>query len=101
VNCEFLLGVAEMIFAHVAFPSGETAAVLDPPRAGCDEAFLRQLIAFAPARVVYVSCDPATQARDIKILAAGGYRLLHSQPFDLFPQTRHIENVATLANGTV
>jgi len=45
---------------------------------------------------VYVSCDPATQARDLKILTTSGYKLFHAQPFDLFPQTRHIENVATL-----
>jgi 23S rRNA (uracil1939-C5)-methyltransferase/tRNA (uracil-5-)-methyltransferase len=96
VNCEFRVGVAETIFAQVEFPPGETAAVLDPPRAGCDPAFLQQLLAYGPARVVYVSCDPATQARDIKILAAGGYQLLRAQPFDLFPQTRHIECVTTL-----
>jgi len=95
-NCEFLVGLAEQIFAEAKFPPAETAAVIDPPRAGCDEAFLQQLIAYGPARVVYVSCDPATQARDLKILCAGGYRLLHAQPFDLFPQTRHIECVATI-----
>ncbi|MGA2052509.1 MAG: class I SAM-dependent RNA methyltransferase [Opitutales bacterium] len=95
-NCVFRTGAAETIFAGVKFLAAETAVILDPPRAGCDEPFLRQLIAYAPARIVYVSCDPATQARDIKILAASGYRLLHAQPFDLFPQTRHIENVATM-----
>ncbi len=95
-NCEFRTGDAETIFANVKFPAAETAVILDPPRAGCGEPFLRQLIAYAPARVVYVSCDPATQARDLKILTTSGYRLLHAQPFDLFPQTRHIENVATL-----
>jgi len=95
-NCTFRTGAAETIFASVPFPAAETAVILDPPRAGCDEPFLRQLLAHAPARVVYVSCDPATQARDLKILTTSGYRLLHAQPFDLFPQTRHIENVATL-----
>jgi len=99
-NCEFLVGVAEQIFAQAKFPAGETAAVIDPPRAGCDEAFLRQLIAYGPARIIYVSCDPATQARDLKILCADGYRLLHAQPFDLFPQTRHIECVATLTRAS-
>jgi 23S rRNA (uracil1939-C5)-methyltransferase/tRNA (uracil-5-)-methyltransferase len=73
--------------------------VIDPPRAGCDEAFIRQLLALGPRRVVYVSCDPATQARDLKMLLAGGYTLEEVQPFDLFPQTRHIENVAVLRLG--
>lgn len=96
INCDFITGTAEAIFAQAKYPGGETSVILDPPRAGCDEGFLRQLIAFAPARIVYVSCDPATQARDLKILTAGGYQLQHAQPFDFFPQTRHIECVATL-----
>ena len=70
--------------------------IVDPPRKGCDADFLRQGIDFRPDRIVYVSCEPATQARDAKILAEGGYRILQAQPFDLFPQTRHIENVLTL-----
>jgi len=95
-HAEFITGVAERIFAEASFPPQDTAAIIDPPRSGCDEAFLRQLMAHGPARVVYVSCDPATQARDVKILTAGGYKLLHAKLFDLFPQTRHIECVATL-----
>jgi 23S rRNA (uracil1939-C5)-methyltransferase/tRNA (uracil-5-)-methyltransferase len=95
-NCSFIAGTAEAIFAQAKFPPRETAVILDPPRAGCDESFLRQLLDYHPARIVYVSCDPATQARDLRILAAGGCRLLHVQPFDFFPQTRHIESVATL-----
>jgi len=95
-NCEFVVGEAEAIFASTKFPANDVAAIIDPPRAGCTEAFLQQLTAYGPARLVYVSCDPATQARDVKILVAGGYRFLHAQPFDLFPQTRHIENVVTM-----
>ena len=59
--------------------------VIDPPRKGCDADFREQLLAYAPARLVYVSCDPATQARDIKAFIAGGYRITRIQPFDLFP----------------
>jgi 23S rRNA (uracil1939-C5)-methyltransferase/tRNA (uracil-5-)-methyltransferase len=70
--------------------------VIDPPRKGCDENFLNQLFSFAPRAVVYVSCDPATQMRDLKLFAASGYSLTAVQPFDLFPQTRHLECVATL-----
>lgn len=95
-NAEFHSGSAEAIFASVDFPPGETAVILDPPRKGCDRSFLEQLFRFGPRRVVYVSCDPATQARDIREMTAAGYALLNVQPFDLFPQTRHIESVATL-----
>ena len=78
------------------FEPARTALVIDPPRKGCSEEFLAQLLAFLPRRVVYVSCDPATQARDAKaILQSGEYRMGAVQPFDLFPQTRHIENVIT------
>lgn len=98
-NVRFTLGKAEAIFADLQFKGEESAMVIDPPRAGCDEVFLRQLLDFAPQRVVYVSCDPATQARDLKTLLAGGYLLERVMPFDLFPQTRHIENVCTLRRG--
>ena len=70
--------------------------VIDPPRKGCTPEFIEQLLAFAPARLVYVSCDPATQVRDLKMLVAGGYQLEDVQPFDLFPHTRHLECVMTL-----
>ncbi|MEO0018766.1 MAG: hypothetical protein RLZZ522_2049 [Verrucomicrobiota bacterium] len=95
-NAEFLTAPAEAIFATVAFPPARTAVVIDPPRKGCTPEFLDQLIAFAPRRVVYVSCDPATQVRDLKHLCAGGYQLAEVQPFDLFPHTRHLECVMTL-----
>ena len=87
---------AEAIFAEIDFPKDETAVVIDPPRKGCTHEFLEQLIAFHPSRIVYVSCDPATQIRDLKQLSSGGYRLLEVQPFDLFPHTRHLECVMTL-----
>lgn len=98
-NAQFTIGKSEAIFERLTFPGDQSAMIVDPPRAGCDEAFLRQLLEFAPRRLVYVSCDPSTQARDLKILRAGGYRIERIQPFDLFPQTRHIENVATLSRG--
>lgn len=95
-NCKFLLGSAEAVFEKVTTPPQETAVLIDPPRKGCDKVFLDQLFAYAPARVVYVSCGPDTQARDLKEFLANGYELQRVQPFDLFPQTRHIENVVTL-----
>ncbi|MDI1320610.1 MAG: class I SAM-dependent RNA methyltransferase [bacterium] len=95
-NATFLAADAPQIFAGLTFPPGDTAVVIDPPRKGCDELFLHQLFAFSPRAVVYVSCDPATQMRDLKGFLAAGYQLTAVQPFDLFPQTRHLECVLTL-----
>jgi 23S rRNA (uracil1939-C5)-methyltransferase/tRNA (uracil-5-)-methyltransferase len=95
-NASFQAGDAAQIFAGLAFPPADTVVVIDPPRKGCDESFLTQLFAFGPRAVVYVSCDPATQMRDLKGFLAHGYALTAVQPFDLFPQTRHLECVITL-----
>lgn len=95
-NATFRAGDAAQIFAGLDFPPADTAVVIDPPRKGCDESFLAQLFAFGPRAVVYVSCDPATQMRDLKDFLAAGYALTAVQPFDLFPQTRHLECVITL-----
>ncbi|PIP59319.1 MAG: SAM-dependent methyltransferase [Verrucomicrobia bacterium CG22_combo_CG10-13_8_21_14_all_43_17] len=97
-NCSFVLGQAEGIFEHVKVSPAETAVIIDPPRKGCDIAFLDQLTQYAPNRIVYVSCDPATQARDLQHLLAHNYKITAVQPFDLFPQTRHIENVVSLSS---
>lgn len=95
-NATFQAGDAAAIFAGLTFPAANTVVVIDPPRKGCDESFLQQLFAFGPRAVVYVSCDPATQMRDLKLFAASGFSLTAVQPFDLFPQTRHLECVVTL-----
>ena len=97
-NTAFVAGDAAAIFAGLdaAFVPADTVVVIDPPRKGCDERFLQQLFAFGPRAVVYVSCDPATQMRDLKTFLAAGYTLTAAQPFDLFPQTRHLECVLTL-----
>jgi 23S rRNA (uracil1939-C5)-methyltransferase/tRNA (uracil-5-)-methyltransferase len=95
-NATFLTAQAEDIFAAIAYPAVATAVVIDPPRKGCTPEFIDQLVSFGPARVVYVSCDPATQVRDLKLLGDGGYQLADVQPFDLFPHTRHLECVMTL-----
>ncbi len=95
-NAVFLTASAEDIFAAIDFPAEQTALVIDPPRKGCTPEFIDQLVKFGPSRVVYVSCDPATQVRDLKLLGNGGYQLADVQPFDLFPHTRHLECVMTL-----
>jgi len=71
-------------------------AVLDPPRAGCDGAALEAILEAAPKRIVYISCDPATLARDLKILTAEHYELKRVKPVDLFSRTAHVETAALL-----
>lgn len=95
-NIRFVIGKAEAIFNGLKFSPEATAVVIDPPRKGCDESFRDQLMQFRPRRIVYVSCDPATQARDLKVFVECGYTITCIQPFDLFPHTRHIENVVSL-----
>lgn len=72
------------------------AVIIDPPRKGCDEALLDTIAQMAPQKVVYVSCDPATLARDLKRFAERGYETLRVTPVDLFPGTMHVESVACL-----
>ena len=73
--------------------------VLDPPRDGCAGEVIERMAAVGPERIVYVSCNPATQARDVRRLSECGYALRRLQPLDMFPQTAHIEVVALLARG--
>ncbi len=96
-NVEFAVGKAEEVIP-AWYEEGITADVLvvDPPRKGCDETLLETIIAMKPRKVVYVSCNPATLARDLRILEDGGYRTLEVQPVDMFPHTTHVECVAKL-----
>ena len=102
-NATFLAADAATIFAGLdsSFTPADTVVVIDPPRKGCDEVFLQQLFTYGPRAVVYVSCDPATQMRDLTHFLAAGYELTAAQPFDLFPQTRHLECVLTLRKNSV
>jgi 23S rRNA (uracil1939-C5)-methyltransferase len=69
--------------------------VTDPPRAGMHEKVVEQLLNMQPRKIIYVSCNPATQARDLQMLSAR-YRVGRIQPVDMFPHTQHIENIAEL-----
>lgn len=94
---EFVAGPAENLLPGLLqrFPAGATAVVVDPPRVGCAPAFLETLRAVRPAQVLYVSCHPATLARDLQRLTAEGAGRVESvTPLDMFPQTQHVECVA-------
>ena len=97
-NARFLLGDAARELPRLA-RAGErfAAAILDPPRRGADERVLEALLQAAPERIAYISCDPATLARDLKALTAGGYRLQFAQPVDMFAYTGHVETVVLLS----
>ncbi len=90
-NVEIRAGKVDLILPDLESPPD--AIVLDPPRAGCYPVVLDALIRFQPRVVVYVSCNPATLARDARVLVNGGYRLESVVPLDMFPQTGHIECV--------
>ncbi len=96
-NIAFVQGDAGKYMVELA-NSGEHVDVvlMDPPRAGSDMPFLNSLLTLAPSRVVYISCNPETQARDLRVLTAGGYRVTGIQPVDMFPHTGHIECVVCL-----
>lgn len=96
-NVTFVAGEAETIIPQWA-EEGMRADVIvvDPPRKGCDQRLLDAILTMAPRRLVYVSCNPATLARDLKYLAAHGYAVQEAQPVDMFPQTVHVECVTSL-----
>ena len=98
-NAEFFAGRAEEIVPRQYREQGIRAdvVVVDPPRKGCGEELLETMTAMAPEKIVYVSCDPATLARDLKYLCARGYGLKKVRAFDQFPQTVHVETVVLLS----
>ena len=107
VNARFLTGKAEEELPKLLDGKGDAdlvkvaknadVVVLDPPRAGCAPWLLDAVCQVAPERIVYVSCDPATLARDIKILCDNGYEFVEATPYDLFPMTNHVECVCLLS----
>lgn len=96
-NVEFILGDAEKVLPDLVKRQVKAGVlVLDPPRKGVDNQVIQAALSMAPARIVYVSCDAATMARDLGKLAGGGYELIEVQPVDMFPHTSHVEAVALL-----
>ncbi|KAK1247083.1 hypothetical protein MKX08_000885 [Trichoderma sp. CBMAI-0020] len=100
-RCKFIAADAGELFKSVSYDADETTVILDPPRKGCDADFLGQLRRFGPKRVVYVSCNVHTQARDVGVLVRGEgegkrYEIESLRGFDFFPQTGHVEGVAVL-----
>jgi 23S rRNA (uracil1939-C5)-methyltransferase len=92
-HVELRQGLVERVLAALEAPVD--VAIFDPPRAGCGPEVIRQIVARKIKRVVYVSCDPSTLARDARQLVDSGYRLMDVQPLDMFPHTFHIETVST------
>ncbi|MBD7986104.1 23S rRNA (uracil(1939)-C(5))-methyltransferase RlmD [Sporosarcina sp. Sa2YVA2] len=96
-NAHFEAGPAEEVIPKW-YEQGKRFDVLvvDPPRKGCDEKLLQTILTYKPKRVVYVSCNPGTLARDLRILEDGGYKTQEVQPVDMFPQSSHVECVALI-----
>ena len=101
-NVEFFVGESEVVIPDLINKGVKAdVVVVDPPRKGCDVKLLNAITNIDAERIVYVSCDPSTLARDLAILEENGYKTLEVQPVDMFPQTAHIENVALLIKETL
>jgi 23S rRNA (uracil1939-C5)-methyltransferase len=100
-NVDFAVGRAEDVLPDWQH-SGivPDVVVVDPPRKGCDASLLQTLLELQPQRIVYVSCNPSTLARDLRVLEDGGYRTVEVQPVDMFPHTVHVESVALLVRDS-
>ena len=108
-NAEFYVGKAEEVlpeyYAEYEKKYGEKAhadvIVVDPPRKGCEESLLQTMVDMEPERIVYVSCDSATLARDLKFLCGNGYEIQKVRPVDMFPHTVHVETCVLLQRRTM
>ena len=93
-NCQFIAGSCEHVMINLK--KRFNRIIVDPPRAGLKEAFIRSVLSVSPEIIVYISCNPSTLARDIKQFILNDYKLLDIQPLDMFPQTSSIENIVLL-----
>ena len=105
-NAQFYVGKAEEVLpqyyeTYKKEHGGQTAhadvIVVDPPRKGCEESLLRTMVDMQPGRIVYVSCDSATLARDVKYLRGNGYEIERARAVDMFPHTVHVETVVLMS----
>ena len=96
-NCHFFVGDMKVVFndAFIAQHGQPDVVITDPPRDGMHKEVVAQLLKIAPQRIVYVSCNSATQARDLALLDEG-YKVTRVRPVDMFPQTHHVENIVLL-----
>lgn len=101
-NVEFILGKTEEVFPKMgardraSVTDKANKVILDPPRKGCEKETLEAIVKLNPEKVVYVSCNPSTMARDVKYLVENGYRVVEVQPVDMFPHTTHVEVICKL-----
>ena len=101
-NIRFVQGDAGRFLEGMADREEHVDVVfMDPPRSGSSEEFLRSLLILAPEKIVYISCNPETQARDLKTLCKKDYRVEAIQPVDLFPFTKHVETIVLLQKETL
>lgn len=97
-NVEFMVGKVEESLPKLVKSGIESnKVVLDPPRKGCEREVLEALVKMLPEKIVYVSCNPSTMARDVKYLVENGYRVMEVQPVDMFPHTPHVECVVLMS----
>ncbi len=97
-NVEYVAGKAEVVMSKYASAGyAPDVIIVDPPRKGCDETVLEAMVRMNPSRIVYVSCNPATLARDLKILEEQGYKTVKIQPIDMFPHSAHVETVVLMS----
>jgi len=96
-NVSFIHGDIEKVFRQKLIPGNQAdLIVLDPPRTGCGQTVLKALVALQPHKIIYISCNPVTQARDVQYLNDSGYHLTSLLPLDMFPQTGHIEVIGLI-----
>lgn len=97
-NATFVCANAE---EYITKASGVDVVILNPPRKGCEPSFLEGIGRLLPKKVIYISCDPATLARDLSLLRHYGYQVTAVQPVDMFPQTAHVECVVSLKKDKI